>query len=125
MEKNKLHIIDSECFDREIMNKIFGNTYEISASENVKGFINNIEANVIDVIYYEFRKANLSELKMFCQTIKTIDKIIPWIIVISENSIEIEQYARINNAFYCMIRPFNLKELWDVIEAATNKLEFI
>jgi hypothetical protein len=43
------------------------------------------------------------------------------IISVSENTRELEKLIRSKNVFYYMLRPFNLKELWDAVESGARQ----
>jgi DNA-binding NtrC family response regulator len=115
---NKLLVIDEEPFDREITRKIFSGKYEMAFTANIK----ELEPVCIffqpDVILYEMRQKDIDELASVLIKTRLQKYSPPLVIVISENSFELEKAARSYGAFYCLIRPFNLKELWDALEAA-------
>ena len=114
----KLMIIDSEAFDRDIARKIFSGKYEMAFAENLSEFQSSIDAIKPEVVLYELRTSNECELRDAIVATKLRGTPLPLVLVISENSVELEATARDYGVFYCLIRPFNLKELWDVLEAA-------
>lgn len=116
----RLLIVDAEPFDREVARKVFAGKYDMQFA------ISALEAGLVDrtfhpdVVLFEMRtneEENLSDMLVFTQLHKPP---LPLVVVFSHDSIELEKVAREYGAFYCMLRPFNLKELWDVLDAAST-----
>ena len=114
----KLMIIDSEPFDREIAGKIFSSKYDLAFAENLFEFETSCEGFKPNVVLFELREPNEWQLREAAIVCKFRCPPLPLVLVISENSMELEATARSYGVFYCLIRPFNLKELWDVLDAA-------
>ena len=115
---NRLLVVDNEPFDREIMRRIF-------MSLSIVGFADEpdkLREKLLDfsphVIFYELRTPDEDSLKMFFSECKKHTPEALTILSITENSLELEKYARVSGVFYYLIRPFNLKELWDAVECA-------
>ncbi len=121
---NKLLIIDSEPFDREVMAKIFSGTYELSYAVSANDCFVICKEFLPDVVYFELRKPEIKQLEIVCNALREYRPGIPFIISATENSLDLERFARVNRVFYYMIRPFNLKELWDSIASAFYKVGF-
>jgi DNA-binding NtrC family response regulator len=119
--KNKLLIIDTERFDRDIMVKIFKGKYVLSFAHNEETCERACQEYRPDVTLYEMREPQESHLSLVCESIRSVNPDIPLIVIASYNTIELERYARMQGVFYYLIRPFNLKELWDVLDAAFVK----
>ncbi len=115
---NKLLIIDSESFDREVMAKIFSGTYELSYAVTVNECFAMCKEFLPDVIYFELRKPEIEQLDTVCNALREYRPGIPFIVSATENSLKLERFARVNGVFYYMIRPFNLRELWDSMASA-------
>ncbi len=116
--KNKLLIIDSEPFDREVMAKIFSGTYELSYAVTVADCFSSCQEFLPDVVYFELRKPEMEQLETVCESLQKYRPGIPFIVSATENTLELERFARVNRVFYYMIRPFNLRELWDSMASA-------
>lgn len=114
----KLLIIDSEPFYRDIMNRIFGSTYSVSFAKSVDEAGEVMKSFEPWAVFFELRQADRDQLTKVVDALKRYCSDSPLIVAVSENSRELEKYARCNNIFYYMLRPFNLKELWDAIECA-------
>jgi DNA-binding NtrC family response regulator len=114
----KLLIIDSELFYREIMNRIFRSTYSVGFAKSVNEVGEVMKSFKPGVVFFELRQADRDQLTLVFSALKKFSSDSPLIVVVSENNRELERYARCNNIFYYMLRPFNLKELWDTIEYA-------
>jgi len=115
---NRLLIIDSEKFDREIARKIFSGKYKLDFVASVLDVNYKFMVSEPDVVLYEMRVPNIDDLADVIINTQSKNPPVPLVLIISENSIEIETFARIYKVFYCLIRPFNLKELWNVLESA-------
>jgi len=114
----KLLIIDNEEFDREIARKLFKDTYNLSFCTSAFDLGRIVSEIKPDITLYEMRKNDIKDLSLVFSTIEEHSPHMPIIVVISENTLEIETQARILGAYYILIRPFNLKELWDALESA-------
>lgn len=113
---NRLLIIDSEPFYRDVMNRIFGTTYSIGFGKSVDEAVAVMKIFEPGVVFFELRQADVNQLTLVVDSVKKLRLDTPLIVAVSENNRELERYARENNIFYYMLRPFNLKELWDAIE---------
>jgi DNA-binding NtrC family response regulator len=112
----RLLIIDSEPFYRDIMNRIFGSTYSVGFAKNIDEAGEVMKIFEPGVVFFELRQADVNQLALVFDSLKGLRPDTPLIVAVSENNRELERYARENNIFYYMLRPFNLKELWDAIE---------
>lgn len=119
--KNRLLVIDSEKFDREMMHRIFGKTYIVKLSRGV----NYAEKVIGDfdpaVVFYELRNNDISQINELFAIMEKISPDAAVIISVSENTRELEKLIRSKNVFYYMLRPFNLKELWDAVESGARQ----
>lgn len=113
---NKLLIIDNVKFDRDIMGCIFGATYSMAFAENIE------KAEIImkwfkpGVVFFELRQPNINQLSILIDTINLCCPDSALIVSVSINTKELERYARRNRVFYYLIRPSNLREIWESIE---------
>ena len=114
--ENRLLVIDSEAFDSGIMRRIFSSISDVCLINSVTEIDSTLKSFKPDVVYFEMRLPQKDQLSKLFRVLKRKSPASLVIISVTENSVEIERYARINNVFYYLIRPFNLKELWDVIE---------
>lgn len=114
----KLLIVDESAFDRFVMEKVFSGFYELFFAVNNPDSVIQCGRHQPDVVYYELRAPDLNALRSICDTVSGLSPSPPLIVAISENSVELERYARIRQVFYFLIRPFNLAELWDALESA-------
>jgi len=121
--KSRLLVIDSEKFDREMMYRIFGKTYLVKLTKDVHALKKVMESFDPAVVFYELRNNDIDKIN---ELFTTVDKISPdaaIIISVSENTRELEKLIRSKNVIYYMLRPFNLKELWDVVESGSRHFE--
>lgn len=117
-------VIDDDLFDSMVMEKIFSEYYQVSIAENVQDFYCKYRKIRPQVIYYELRTPCSEMLQEIYGIIKSKPYMHPHLIIAAtENTYDIEQFARINGVFYYLIRPFNLKELWDALESAFRDKE--
>lgn len=119
----KLLIIDTEKFDRDIMNRIFGSTYSVGFAASADEAGHAMETFDPRVVFFELRQADMKQLAQVFDALAKYCGDSVLIVAVSENTRELERYARSNNVFYYMLRPFNLKELWDAIESGFKIVE--
>lgn len=121
--KNRLLVIDSEKFDREMMHRIFGKTYIVKLSRGV----NYAEKVIGDfdpaVVFYELRNNDISQINELFAIMEKISPDAAVIISVSDNTRDLEKLIRSKNVFYYMLRPFNLKELWDAVDSGCKHFE--
>lgn len=113
---DRLLIIDTEKFDRDIMNRIFGSTYSTDFAFSAEGAASAMKRFEPGVVFFELRQADIAQLALIFDAKAKYCPNSALIVAASENTRELERYARLNSVFYYMLRPFNLKELWDAIE---------
>ncbi len=118
MKKRKLLVIDSEPFDREIMAKVYSAEYFTLFAAYPNDCLDACVRFNPGVVVYEMRKPNIEALRLFCNAIIKFNPTLPFIVIVSHNTIELERFARLQGAFYYLIRPFNFQELWDALDAA-------
>lgn len=123
--KSRLLIIDSEKFDREMMNRIFGKTYSIKLTKDVHVAARMMESFDPSVVFYELRDNDISQINKLFAVMGKISPDAAVIISVSDNTRELEKLIRSKNVFYYMLRPFNLKELWDAVESGSRHFEKI
>jgi DNA-binding NtrC family response regulator len=119
----RLLIIDSEPFYRDMMDRIFGSTYSVWFAKSVDDSGEVIISIEPWVVFFELRQADMDQLTSIVDCLKKSSPYTKLIVAVSENSRELERYARCNNIFYYMLRPFNLKELWDAVECGFTSYE--
>jgi DNA-binding NtrC family response regulator len=115
---SKLLVINQEPFDREITRKIFHGKYELAFASNASELEPMLNFFSPEVILYEIMQDSIEQITDVLVKTGLQQYQPPLVLVISENSMELEKAARACGVFYCLIRPFNLKELWDALEAA-------
>ena len=116
--KKRLLVIDSEPFNQEIARKIFSGKYEMGFENSANGLEHGCQIMMPNVILFEKRTPETNDLRDLLIKARLHNPSLPVVVIISNNSLELETVARSCGAFYCMIRPFNLKELWDILAAA-------
>lgn len=121
--KWRLLVIDSEKFDLEMMQRIFGKTYSVKLARSVNFATKVIQTFDPAVVFYELRNYDLRQINELFAAIGKISPDVAVIISVSENTRELEKYIRSKNVFYYMLRPFNLKELWDAVESGSRYFE--
>jgi len=121
--KSRLLIIDSEKFDREMMNRIFGKTYSIKLTKDVHAAAKLMTSFDPAVVFYEMRNNDIRQINELFTAMGMISPDAAVIISVSENTRELEKLIRSKNVFYYMLRPFNLKELWDAVESGCIHFE--
>jgi len=121
--KSRLLVIDSEKFDREMMYRIFGKTYLVKLTKDVHASKKVMESFDPAVVFYELRNNDIDKINELFTTVGKISPDAAIIISVSENTRELEKLIRSKNVIYYMLRPFNLKELWDVVESGSRHFE--
>lgn|GEM_PF-3292355 len=121
--KNRLLIIDSEKFDREMMRLIFGKTYSVKLTKSISCAEKVSRSFDPAVVFYELRNNDIRQIFELFAAMEKISPDAAVIISVSENSRELEKLIRSKNVFYYMLRPFNLKELWDAVESGCKHHE--
>lgn len=121
--KSRLLVIDSEKFDREMMHRIFGKTYSVKLTKDInaaKMVVKNFDPAVV---FYELRNNDIDQINNLFAAMGELSPDAAVIISVSENTRDLEKLIRSKNVFYYMLRPFNLKELWDAIESGSRHFE--
>lgn len=121
--KSRLLVIDSEKFDREMMRSIFGKTYSVKLTKCVNDAAKVIKTFDPGVVFYELRNNDIRPINELFVAIGKISPDAAVIISVSENTRELEKLIRSKNVFYYMLRPFNLKELWDAVDSGFTHFE--
>lgn len=119
--KSRLLVIDSEKFDREMMRSIFGKTYSVKLTKCVNDAAKVIKTFDPGVVFYELRNSDIRPINELFAAMEKISPDAAVIISVSENTRELEKLIRSKNVFYYMLRPFNLKELWDAVESGARQ----
>lgn len=116
-------MIDSEKFDREMMRRIFRKGYLVKLTKDMSAAAKVMKTFDPAVVFYELRNNDVRQInELFCEIgKKTPDAAV--IISVSENTRELEKLIRSKNVFYYMLRPFNLKELWDAVDSGCKHYE--
>jgi DNA-binding NtrC family response regulator len=119
----KLLVIDTEEFDRNMMGRIFGSTYSIAFAANGEESRSVMKEFVPGVVYFELRQADTAQFSRVFDAMVENCPHSALIVAVTENTREFERFIRSHNVFYFMLRPFNLKELWDAVESGFKAAE--
>lgn len=114
----RLLVIDNEPFDRKIMAKVFSAEYHVRFANNPQTSLEVCQEFQPQVLLFELRTRDQISLQEMCYVRDQYNPLIPLLVVVSNNAYELEQFARMQQVFYYLIRPFNFKELWDSLEDA-------
>ncbi len=115
---NKLLIIESDHVERDAMSKVLNSNYETCFAEDIEDAKRYCHKFYPGVIFFNMPFSDIKLLQILKELIKECGKDIPVIVSVSDNSIEFERAVREEGVFYYLIRPLNLQELWDVLDAA-------
>lgn len=115
--KSRLLIVDTESFDREMMDRVFGTTYTVKLAKDVCDAKKVMKSFEPAVVFYEIRKNDAKQIDELFNVLETKYPGTAIIVSVSDNTRELEMKIRSRKLFYYMLRPFNLKELWDAVES--------
>jgi DNA-binding NtrC family response regulator len=105
------------------MKIIFGSTYSVGFATSANEAGHAMEIFEPGVVFFELRQADMGQLAQVVDALAKYCGDSALIVAASKNTRELEMFARSNNVFYYMLRPFNLKELWDAIECGFKSVE--
>jgi len=126
MEKameRRLLIIDTEEFDRNMMGRIFSSTYEMAYAACIEDAGKVMQEFKPGVVYFEVRCTDTGQFTAVADAMATYCPQSSLIVAVLDNSREFERFIRSREVFYYMLRPFNLKELWDAVESGFKVFE--
>ena len=117
--KAKLLVIEPDVFERDILSKVLSDRYDIYFSVNIKSAHETYQEVEPQIVLLHVQLPDIETLEEFCKIKKQWQVGLPVILIISENSLEFERYARTQNIFfYYMIKPYDFKELEEVLVSA-------
>ncbi len=125
MKSKCLLIVDTSPFGREVMKKVFGSTYTIRFSRGSLEPTPEKETTKPDAVLYQMRTPSLRRLEQLFLYLSEREWRVPVVVVSSCGSLPLERYARSQGVFFWMTSPYNLQELWDVVEAAVCAEELV
>lgn len=117
-KKGKLLVINSDSFERDMMNRVFCSHFEVRLEENVWALSSVLRCFCPDVVLLESCSGALGQLTAACDALYDVDPHIPLLVSVNDNSKLLERNIRQKRVFYYMVRPYNLRELWDAVECA-------
>jgi DNA-binding NtrC family response regulator len=124
MKSKCLLIVDTSPFGREVLKKVFGSTYNIQfALGPQEPGLKGASARP-DAVLYQMRAPSVRNLEHLFGSLSERKWHIPVVVVSSSGSLPLERYARSQGVFFWMTSPYNLQELWDVVEAAVSTEEW-
>ncbi len=118
MKDKCLLVMDSSPFGREVMKKVFGTVYKIRVSGGPLDLVDTDMVPEPDVLLYQMRVPSVRQLEMLFTYLNRAGWDSPVVVISSSGSLPLERYARTQGVFFWMTNPYNLQELWDVVEAA-------
>lgn len=119
----KLLVVDSEPLGRNIIRQTFNSICSIKFAPTLSRAEKILKSFQPGIVFFELRSADINQLSEMFHAVHIYSPESFVIVSVSENTDELERYARINSVFYYMIRPFNLNELWDAVSYGFRAIE--
>jgi DNA-binding NtrC family response regulator len=78
-----------------------------------------LNRNIYDLIILDIEKQVLFESKAV-STIHALNTKLPVLVITTDNSLDMEKQVRNQGAYYCLIKPFGIEQMRQVIETAVS-----
>ena len=111
-------IIEPDPYEIGILSKVFSGLYETQFAANYKDAIEGLYEFDPEVVIYNVHVLNPDDLLSLNGAIKQCNYPIPVVLVVSDNHIEMERFAREQKVFYYLIKPYEFRVLEDALIAA-------
>lgn len=121
--KDRLVIIESDPINKEILEKVLIDTYEILFVKFMKILQDQWYNYNPELILYDMHSMDPQSLFYLGGMKRKCGNLFHFIMLVSENNISFERIAREQGVFYYMIRPFEYKELREVLGAAFHQIK--
>lgn len=118
---NSILIADDDKFFREQLNKfLLMEKYNAKAVSNGKEAVKELVENEYDALILDMYMEEING-KQTISIIKNIKPKMPIIVITGDSSLELEREIRSCGVFYYLVKPFEMKELKEVIDSAIKK----
>lgn len=115
---NRILIIEQDPFDKDIFSKILSDSYDIKIITTSRGIKNVYRDFQPQVILFDMRLFDIKELQTVISLKNSYDEKVPVIVIVSDTTPHIEKSVRQLGIFYYMVKPYDLKELDEVLQGA-------
>lgn len=114
-------IADDDLFIRKLLREeLTRENYQVETVESGSSAIRRILRRSFDVLILDIHMTGISGL----ETISMVKKIcprLPIIVVTGNRSAEMERKVRAETIFYYFVKPFDMKEMKEVVKAVIKK----
>ena len=115
---NRILIIEPDPFDKDVFSKILSDSYDIKIITTSRGIKNVYRDFKPQVILFDMRLFDIKELQTIISFKNSYDEKVPVIVIVSDTTPHIEKSVRQLGIFYYMVKPYDLKELDEVLQGA-------
>ena len=116
--KEKVIVIESDPYERGILNKVFSSKYKLTFAASVEDAIEISKKSPHKVMIYDMESPNVQALQNLKKLKEEDEMETPIITIISENTLEGENAVRGIGVFYYLIKPYNFRDLEELIFGA-------
>jgi DNA-binding NtrC family response regulator len=116
--RERIMMIDMERFDREILTKIYSEKYDLVFIDKTDQSSLSGKGPFPKLIIYNLGVGD-GESLLDLQRVKKLDCLErPIIVITSHNTVEIDRFLATTGVFYHLVRPYELRDLDDLIRGA-------
>ena len=116
--KEKVLVIESDTYERGILYKVFSGKYKLTFTASVEEAIEISKKSPHKVMIYDMESPDAQALKNLKKLKEEDEMETPIITIISENTLEGENAVRGIGVFYYLIKPYNFRDLEELIIGA-------
>jgi DNA-binding NtrC family response regulator len=118
---NRILIIESDPFDKDVFSKILSDSYEVKIMATSRGGAKACRDFQPQVILFDMRLHDIRDLQNFIAVKNSYDEKVPVIVIVSDTTPDMEQSVRKLGIFYYLVKPYDFKELGEVLQGAFCK----
>ncbi len=111
-------IIEPDPYEIGILSKVFSGLFEIKFASDYKDAIEGLYEFDPEVVIYDVHVLNPDDLLRLNGAIKQCIYPVPVVLVVSDNNLEMERFARVQNVFFYLIRPYEFRVLEEALISA-------
>jgi len=119
--KKNILVADDDKFFRDLLRGVLQKEgYSVQTVESGVSAIREILKEKFQVLILDIYMAGIDGFETI-SILKRIDSHLPIIVITGNNSLQIEKKIRAKGIFYYLVKPFDMKEMKEVVKLALKK----
>ncbi len=116
--RETIMVIGVDRYDKEVMQKVFSGRYDMLFIDNAGQLAGRRRGPFFKLVVYNMGIPNEENLDALNRLIRCDFLERPVIVITSQNTVDVDRFLAASGVFYHLVRPFELRDLDDLIKGA-------